>query len=868
MQKIELPSPLPEGFLDRVFDAPTERFILPNGLTVIHRPSWNAEVISTQLWVKTGSIHEGEMLGSGLSHYLEHMLFKGSDRRSAADISREVHGFGGSINAYTSYDRTVYHIDAPAEATAQSLDVLQDLVFHARIDASECEREREVILREIDMYLDDPQDTLSRTLFKTAFRKHPYREPIIGQRALFAKVTREELMSYYRRRYVPNNCILVVVGAISTPDLKPLVETHFGELPMGCCGPEIFDPEPAQLSPRAITLSCDYQIARGCIAYRIPGLTHPQTPALDTLARALGAGESAYLWKRIRNELGLVHEIDVSNWNTGNVGLFMISFICDADKLSAAESAILETLQIVQREGLPAGVVEKSIRNAVAGEVAARKTVAGQAGRLGSAELVVGDLNYTRRYLNCLQRLTAADLITAATQFLTPNETTTVRLIPANAESTITDHLSIAPKKHGPVKQISLKHGITLLLQHDSSLPRVHLCAALRAGPFAEQAGERGSSQLLATLLTKDTVEHNAEVIAETMDSLGASLRARSGNNAILLQLEAFPFDLQATLPLFANALLRPRFDPATFTLEQRAQIAAIDEAEDELLDFAFLRFQEKFFGNHPLAVNTDGSRDDLQSMTPATIEKLHQRLVHSSNCVLSAVGDFDEAELLKQLDLLLEALPQSSTPIPPQPDLNGWSIPAGMLTLHKNREQAVVLTGYPDPGIVAAAESVRSMVLNELFSGLSSRLFETVREQQGLAYYVGATRVSGMHSGAFVFYAGTHPEQAEAVHSAIDDELNRVLSGGVEQSELDRCKIRIRAARAMSRQAIGNRALELALNKLYGEPIDDGATFNKHLDAITLSDLTNHAQTYFTPGKCVRVLAKKMQSQTNLTAE
>jgi zinc protease len=848
---------LPEGFLDRVFEAPSERYVLANGLTVIHRPSWSAEVVSAQLWVKTGSIHEGELLGSGLSHYLEHMLFKGSERRNAADISREVHGFGGAINAYTSYDRTVYHIDAPADAIGESLDVLQDLLFHARMDAADCEREREVILREIDMYLDDPHDTLSRILFQTAFRKHPYREPIIGHRPLFAKVTREELVAYYRRRYVPNNCILVVVGAVGSETLRPLVEKLFGGLPMGCSGPATGDPEPEQLSPRSATLSCDYQIARGCIAYRVPGLTHPQAPALDTLARALGAGESATLWKRVRNELGLVHEIDVYNWNTGNVGLFIISFTCDADKLPAAEKAILQALESVQSDGLPQGVVAKAIRNAVAGEVAARKTVAGQAGRLGAAELVVGDLDYPQRYLERLQSLTEADLIDAARQFLLARESTTVRLLPQQDATAPADQPPA--KGHARVfKQHTLKSGNSLLLQQDPTLPRIHLCAALQAGPFVEKPGQRGSSQLLATLLTKDSAEQTAAEVAETIESLGASLRARSGNNALLLQMEAFPFDLPKALPLFANALLRPRFDPGTFEREQKAQIASIEESEDELLDYAFLRFQEKFFGEHPLAISADGTREDLQQLTPAAIQALHQELVHAGNLTLAVSGDFNEAELIAQLETALEELPATRGTIAQQVDWQQLIIKPGVHTLHKNREQAIVLAGYPDPGILSASESVCAMVLNELFSGLSSRLFERVREEQGLAYYVGATRVSGLHSGAFVFYGGTHPQQAEAVHAAIEEEVERVRSGGVEKIELDRCKKRIRSARAMRMQAIGSRAMEAALNKLYGEPVDDGETFNRRLAALTLDDLSQHAQRYFKNDQCVRLTVSR----------
>jgi zinc protease len=219
--------------IERLFRAPVERHVLDNGLTLVHRPDFSSEVVSVQVWVKTGSIHEDELIGSGLSHYLEHLLFKGTARRDGKSISREVHAMGGGINAYTTFDRTVYYIDAPSQAFSQIVDVLSDIVLHSTLPEQEVERERDVILREIDMGLDDPDRQLSQALFRTAFKCHPYREPVIGHRALYEQVTRDELYAYYKSRYVPNNIVVSIVGAVTPEDCLREVEATFGQAVRG-----------------------------------------------------------------------------------------------------------------------------------------------------------------------------------------------------------------------------------------------------------------------------------------------------------------------------------------------------------------------------------------------------------------------------------------------------------------------------------------------------------------------------------------------------------------------------------------------------------------------------------------------------------
>ena len=177
--------------LDSFWNEPVSRAVLPNGLTLICKRDTSAALVSVQVWVKTGSVHESEQLGAGLSHYLEHMLFKGTERRAGREISATVQAHGGYINAYTTFDRTVYYIDLPSEHVAVAIDILADAVLHSTLPADEVTKEKDVILREIAMTTDDPDNRLWDTLFSTAFREHPYRQPVIGHRDVFAAVAPE-----------------------------------------------------------------------------------------------------------------------------------------------------------------------------------------------------------------------------------------------------------------------------------------------------------------------------------------------------------------------------------------------------------------------------------------------------------------------------------------------------------------------------------------------------------------------------------------------------------------------------------------------------------------------------------------------------
>ena len=828
--------------LDPFWREPAVRTVLPNGLTLILKPDRSAALASVQVWVKTGSIHEGGNLGAGLSHYLEHMLFKGTTRRAGREISATVQAHGGYINAYTTFDRTVYYIDLPSEHTNVAIDLLADAVLNSTLPADETAKEKDVILREIAMTKDDPDNRLWDALFSTAFREHPYRQPIIGHRDVFSAVTHEDLVNYYRARYVPNNLVVVVVGDIDVAATRAAVEQHFGAAPRVKLAPVLVPSEPLQLAARAEHRFEKVETTRAALAWPIPGLTHDDAPVLDLLAMVLGSGDSSVLWQDIREKTGLVHTIDASSWNPGTSGLFCISFTSDAEKRLAATAAIEKSLARCATRGFTAAQLKKALRQLVVGEINTRKTMSGQASRLGAAEVVVGDLDYSRAYFERIRDITPAELRRVLRVYLTPARLTSISLNPV--ASAPAAGLGAAASEATPdFSEIKLPNGARLLLQPDHRLPNLHLRFIMQGGPLFEEAGKRGATALLATMLTKDTRHHSSAEVAEFIEEVGGSFYPFSGNNTLGLAIEVLPPDAARALAVLEEAVCSPAFKLTTFALERDAQVAALQQDADDVVTFARKFGRKKFFGSHPLGIDAVGDEAGVKALKPADLVALHRRLCVGPNVVLAVAGDFDPRKLTPKLKAFLAKLSSNAAPVAPK-HLDGPAAASDMIE-KQPREQAVVLQAFPGPRAHAEDFYIGEMA-DELFSGMASRLFERVREEKGLAYFIRSGRVVGLDTGMFYFFAGTQPGREAEVLAEIEAEIARVQAGGVEPVELARCQTRLKAARRQGLQTNSSRAMQAGINSLQGQPINDWKNYDAHIDAVTIADLAKFASRYF----------------------
>jgi len=846
------------SLLDPFWREPVSRTVLANGLTVILKPDRSAALASVQVWVKTGSIHEGANLGAGLSHYLEHMLFKGTERRAGREISAAVQAHGGNINAYTTFDRTVYYIDLPSEHVAFAVDLLADIVLRSTLPADEAAKEKEVILREIAMTRDDPDDRLWQSVFASAFREHPYRNPIIGHRDVFSTMTHGDLEGYYRARYVPNNLAVVIVGDIDEAAVSAAIAQHFGAAPRGRLAPVLVAGEPRQLAPRERHSFETVELTRAVLAWQIPGLGHRDAPVLDLLAMVLGHGDSSLLWQEVREKAGLVHTIDASTWNPGSSGLFCITFTCEPEKRGAATAAIERTLARAAARGFTGAQLRKAMRQLVVDEINTRKTMSGQASRLGAAEVVVGDLDYSRSYFESLGVVTAAGLRRVQAAYLNPTGLTSVSTSPAPASAAVVRRI---PGEGGPIADFTetvLPNGARLLLQSDRHLPNLHFRLLIGGGPSCEAAGKRGSTALLATLLTKDTRNRSAVEVARLIEDAGGSFHSFSGNTCLGLAAEVLPPDAGRALSLIADALLAPAFKAASFATERDAQAAELRQDADDVVTFARKLIRRKFFGDHPLALDSHGDEGGLTALKAMDLAALHRHLGVAGNVVLSVAGAVPPG-LESKLKAFLARLPGGTLAEPRKAGrakAGAFSANPGDFVIEQPREQAVVLQAFPSPRLYAP-DYFAGEVADELFSGMASRLFERVREEKALAYFVRSTRVTGLDAGMFLFFAGTRPGREDEVVAEIDAEIARVQAGGVEEAELRRCQVRLKAGRRQALQTNAARAFQAGLGVLQGRPANDWKNYDALVDAITRDDLARFAQKYFQRAKRTQLIVK-----------
>ncbi|HEX7470017.1 MAG TPA: pitrilysin family protein, partial [Verrucomicrobiae bacterium] len=442
---------------------------LDNGLTIIVREDRSAPVVSAQAWAMAGSIHEGHWLGAGLSHVLEHMLFKGTTTRPGSRIDQEVQEAGGYMNAYTSFDRTVYHIDVPNTGARTAIDILCDIMQNASLPPDELAKELDVIRREMDMGQDDPGRRSGRRLFETAYTKSPYRFTIIGYLDIFNELKPDDIRGYYTEKYAPNNVFYVVAGDVKNDEVIAQIKEAYAKSKAKALPSIVLPEEPKQTAPREIVEEAPVELGHLHFAWHIPELRHPDVPVLDVLAVLLGSGRSSRLYQQVREKQGVVHHVDAWTYSPGNTGLLGMSAIVDADKFETARDAMLAEIKKIKTQPVSAAEIGKAVKQFISGTLSSRKTMQGQANDLGGSWLAANDLNFSARYLETVKRVTSADVLRVARKYLTPENRTLYALLPngtapkskAVLEQT-TDHA---------VQKFEFANGLRLLVKEDHRLP-------------------------------------------------------------------------------------------------------------------------------------------------------------------------------------------------------------------------------------------------------------------------------------------------------------------------------------------------------------------------------------------------------------
>src|SRR5438874_5002963 len=624
-----------------------QKWFLPNGLTIIVQEDHSSPVASVQAWCATGSIDEDEHLGAGLSHILEHMLFKGTKTRSTNVIAQKIQDVGGYINAYTSFDRTVFWIDVPKDGVATALDVLADAMMNSTLPPKEYMKEQEVIRREFAMGLDDPDRVAGLLLFATAYQRHPYRFPVIGDIEIYNQLTQDQVMQYYKTRYVPNNLTFVVVGDVDAAKMRQQLTEFFKAYPEKSLKPIFIPEEPPQLGRREVHQEFATELTHLSLAWHIPEVTNPDVPALDLLSTVLGDGRSSRLYRRVREEAGLAYRISAFSYTPGDPGLFGIDATLDPKKREVAEQLVLHILDEVKQAGVTAEELIKAKKISLRHHLGALTTMRGQATDIGSHWLLTRNLNFSRDYLNAVQKVTLDDIKRVAAHYLTDENLTVISL---NPKGSLTGKAETAkPISAGEVQKFELSNGLRLLVREDARLPLVAVGAVFRSGLLAETPQTNGITRLMAKALLKGTTTRTAEQIANEIEAVGGCMSSEASNTSFNVSLEVTKPDVKLAVELLSDVLLNAIMPEKAIAREKEIQLAAIKQEEEQMTTVARNILRQALFTQHPYALRANGSVDSVQRLTQKDLLEFRDRYVVAKNGVIFVFGDVKAAEV-KQL--------------------------------------------------------------------------------------------------------------------------------------------------------------------------------------------------------------------------
>lgn len=841
----------------------TNRYRLPNGLTVVFDRQTQAPVVAFQVWVKAGSAEEtpDEI---GLAHLHEHMLFKGTARRGLGEIARSIEAHGGEVNAWTSFDQTVYHVVMASRHAWVGLDVLADAVRHSAFDAEELQREIEVVCEEIKRSADMPSRRASKALFGEAFRVHPYGRPVIGFEADVRAHTRERVLGFYAKHYQPKNIVLSCVGDFDEAELQKQIERLFGGDWARAPLPPFSRPaEPDFTGLRVALTREDVKDAHLHLAFQVPGVEHPDTAALDVLAMVLGQGDGSRLALEVRRKRSLARDVNAWAWTPRERGLFAASLVTTAENTLAAFTETTRVMAAMTRVEPDADEVEVVKALIEAEAVYQRETVQGLARKLGYYESMAGGLEREAAYYEAVSQVTPKQIREVAERTFSFDRAVVTGLLPtactldeaqvrAALEAARTSKVETPPSRTqerpaarphrsrpAPREEVlveKLPNGATLVVREERAVPLFAVRASFMGGLRYETPEENGVTTLLSRSLTRGTSRHDSETISRLVDGMAGSLSALGGRNSMSLRGEFLSKHFEPAFELFGDVLLDPSFPEAEVARERTLQLQDLASRDDRPAAIAFELFARTLWQAHPYRLSSLGEKTSVAALTPDSLRRYHRRYMDPSQLTLSVVGDVDPARVLELARQRFSHTGREAMAPPTLPVEPAWNGPRVVRHVMQKAQSHLVLGFH---GARVSDPWRRSLeVLQTILSGQSGRLFLELRDKRSMAYSVSASVVEGLDPGSFSVYMGTSPEKVRDALAGIRHELERVKSELVSDAELDRAREHLIGTQSIGLQRNGARAGVMALDVCYGLGHDAHRKYGDEIAAVSAADV------------------------------
>lgn len=855
-------------------------------MKILFIQSKKSPVVNVQMWVKTGAADEKKS-EEGISHFIEHLVFKGTEKYKVGEIANIVEASGGELNAYTSFDQTVFYVTISSSFKDVALDMVSQMMGFPTFVSSEIDSEREVVCEEIKMGKDSPGRRSSQLMFSSAFRKHSYGIPVIGYEKNVRSWTTKKIKQYYQSRYVPSNMFLVVSGDFEIPEMKKKVQEYFAGFKPHKLKKVKRTQEPKQKKYQFKAEKYQIQDQHLHLTFKAPNVKSKDVPALDILAMVLGQGDSSLLVKKLRLENPIVTSVSAFNYNPQDQGIFAISAHYQDEKFDQVTEEILKQIDYIQNNPPSWDEIKRARVSISSEQFYSIETVDGLASKAGGQEFYLGDPNAHKKYLADINKLTPQDVQKIAKKYLKLDQLSSAYLgaadksisekklqsIPKMWEKIVfpkkpevekqkkvnIPRLVATPKKvksHQEVERVELKSGIKILFKQMDDIPTVSSKFVFRGGARLETPDSMGLSDLATRSWLSGTKDLNEAQLLKSIEELAMGLSPFSGKNTFGFSVDYLTAFEGRALDLAIDAITESPFTTEIIEREKTVMLQHIKSKEDHPSSLCVRQFMQAMYGSHPLAYDAIGTQQTLQNLHRKEVLQLKEQILTPENLTVAVVGAFDKKLWLKKIEDFEGRMGHHSKISSPHfiADLNENK----KVFLEKDKEQSHVIIGWrglclTDPDRFAL------QAIQAILAGQGGRLFYELRDKNSLAYSVSPLKMESLETGYFGGYIACSPEKVEKAIEMFQIEFKKLMTETVSNEELDRAKRYLIGQHDIGLQRKSALCNLLVFDEVYGNDYNQSLHVALEYQKVTQEKIIELSQKLFSKPHVVSVVGKRL---------
>jgi zinc protease len=817
--------------------------VMDNGATVVACYMPDSPIVTVQIRVLAGLSNEGKYAGTGISHFIEHMVFRAVGEDGVTPARKAVKALGGHINGSTGQDSSEYHITVPKEHFRKAMEIITGMVLEPVFDEVGFDTERNVILKEMNMLEDNPGRDQLRLLFGNAYRANVYKNPIIGHRELFLSLEKEDLEEYHSAVYVPDRLVVGLAGGVAPNEVFSAADDILGKYERAGAWEAFVQPEPRQVYPSKTIVGADVDIGYIALGFHSVSIYSQDLYPLNVAASVLGSGIDSLLYRRLVREKKLLHSVSAFNLTPRFPGLFIIVGTGEPGSLMDARREIFDVINGMKTKSVTAGHLMKARNMVISSYLRSHESTHGVVSAMTGSTIFTGNPHFMRGYIEGIGNVAPSDVAGMTDRYLTEKNSTVVYTVPREFEGNFEDvekHARQEGTYGEEMEERTLENGLKLIVRRAGVMPVVSVTFACHGGLMAEDPEENGLSNLMAALLLKETKKRREKEIVPAIEKMGGSLTAFSGLNSFGLSMSLMSGDIEKGFDIFSDVLRDPVFRDAFLEEEKRKIIAGIREREKNIFNVAVSGVRRLLYGGHPYALRPEGEVETVEKLDRAAVEDIYSRTMTPRGSVISIAGDVD---VKKTMDLLSRKFSswrarknahyKKDARMPDK----GWMHEE--ISMRKN--QSLVAIGFRGVTVYDERKYVLD-VISALLSGKDGILFDRIRDELGLAYTSGVSNSPNVHEGYFLLYTATTDGNIDRARDGLFDALEAVIAGEVTDLEISSSKERMLVDQARSLEGVSAVSSAMALGELYGLGSTHYEEYGDRISEVTRSDVVKVA--------------------------